>query len=40
MIELLLPWVLVALPVPLFMYLLPAKNQNQAAALRMPILIQ
>ena len=40
MIELLLPWVLLALPIPIIMYLLPAKNQNQAAALKMPILIQ
>ncbi|MBA6350041.1 VWA domain-containing protein [Colwellia sp. BRX8-9] len=40
MINLLLPWVLLALPIPLLMYLLPAKNQNQAAALKMPILIQ
>ena len=40
MIELLLPWVLLALPIPLIMYLLPAKNHNQAAALKMPILIQ
>jgi Ca-activated chloride channel family protein len=40
MIELLIPWVLLALPIPLIMYLLPAKNQHQAAALKMPILIQ
>ena len=40
MIEILLPWVLWALPIPLIMYLLPAKNQNQAAALKMPLLIQ
>jgi len=40
MISLLLPWVLLALPIPLIMYLLPAKNQNQTAALKMPVLIQ
>jgi Ca-activated chloride channel family protein len=40
MINLLLPWVLLALPIPLFMYLLPVKNQNQTAALKMPLLIQ
>jgi Ca-activated chloride channel family protein len=40
MINLVLPWVLLALPLPLLMLLLPAKNQNQAAALKMPILIQ
>jgi len=40
MISLLLPWVLLALPIPLIMYFLPAKNQNQAAALKMPVLIQ
>lgn len=39
MIELALPWVLLALPIPLLMYLLPAKNQNQAAALKMPLLM-
>ncbi|MFT6902808.1 MAG: Ca-activated chloride channel family protein [Colwellia sp.] len=40
MINLLLPWVLLALPIPLLMYLLPIKNQNQTAALKMPLLIQ
>lgn len=40
MINLVLPWVLLALPLPLIMILLPAKNQNQAAALKMPLLIQ
>jgi Ca-activated chloride channel family protein len=40
MINLALPWLLLALPLPLLMYLLPAKNQSQAAALKMPLLIQ
>jgi Ca-activated chloride channel family protein len=40
MINLLLPWVLLALPIPLLMYLLPIKNQKQTAALKMPLLIQ
>jgi Ca-activated chloride channel family protein len=40
MINLVLPWVLLALPMPLLMFLLPAKNQNQTAALKMPMLIQ
>ena len=39
MINLVLPWVLLALPLPLLMYWLPAKNQNQASALKMPHLI-
>ncbi len=40
MINLVLPWVLLAIPLPLLMLLLPEKNQSQAAALKMPILIQ
>jgi Ca-activated chloride channel family protein len=40
MINLVLPWVLLALPLPLLMYLLPAKNQAQASALKMPHLIK
>jgi len=40
MINLVLPWLLLALPLPLLMYWLPAKNQNQASALKMPHLIK
>jgi Ca-activated chloride channel family protein len=40
MINVALPWLLLALPLPLLMYWLPAKNQTQSAALKMPTLIQ
>ncbi|WP_206484636.1 VWA domain-containing protein [Thalassotalea sp. G2M2-11] len=40
MIEFALPWVLIALPLPLVIYWLPAKNKNEAAPLRMPTLVQ
>jgi len=40
MINLVLPWVLLALPLPLLMLWLPAKNQNQTSALKMPHLIK
>jgi len=33
------PWLLAALPLPLLVYWLPAKNKNPSAALRMPTLI-
>ena len=39
MIELALPWLLLALPLPIFIYLLPAKSSIQAAPLKMPTLI-
>jgi Ca-activated chloride channel family protein len=34
------PWLLLALPLPLLVYWLPAKNQSEAAPLKMPTLIQ
>jgi len=33
------PWLLLALPLPLLVYWLPAKNQSEAAPLKMPTLI-
>ncbi|WP_286233169.1 vWA domain-containing protein [Thalassotalea sediminis] len=39
MIDLALPWVLLALPLPIFMYLLPPKKNTEAAPLKMPILV-
>ncbi len=38
MIEFALPWVFLALPLPLLIYWLPAKSKSEAAALRMPTL--
>jgi Ca-activated chloride channel family protein len=37
MIHLDWPWLLLALPLPLLVYWLPAKQKNQAVALRMPV---
>ena len=34
------PWLLLALPLPILVYWLPAKNQSEAAPLKMPTLIQ
>lgn len=39
MIEFALPWALIALPLPFLIYLLPAKNNGEAAALRMPTML-
>ncbi|OKY24624.1 VWA domain-containing protein [Thalassotalea sp. PP2-459] len=39
MIELALPWVLLALPLPLIVYFLPATASNEAAPLKMPVLV-
>lgn len=39
MIELALPWVLMALPLPIIMYFLPATTSNEAAPLKMPVLV-
>jgi len=39
MFELALPWVLLALPLPIVVYLLPAKKKSQAAPLYMPTVI-
>lgn len=40
MIEIALPWVLLALPLPLLVYWLPAKANTEAAPLKMPTIIQ
>ncbi|GLX77546.1 VWR domain protein in aerotolerance operon BatA [Thalassotalea insulae] len=40
MIELALPWILIALPLPILVYWLPAKANNEAAPLKMPTLVQ
>ncbi|MEW6983323.1 VWA domain-containing protein [Colwelliaceae bacterium 6471] len=34
------PWLLLALPLPLLVYWLPAKNQTSSAALRMPVILK
>jgi len=39
MIELALPWLLLALPLPLLVYWLPAKKTTEAAPLKMPTLL-
>jgi Ca-activated chloride channel family protein len=39
MIEFALPWLLLALPLPLIIYWLPAKQRTEAAALKMPTLV-
>lgn len=39
MIEFALPWAFIALPLPILMYLLPAKKNSEAASLRMPTIL-
>ena len=39
MINFELPWILLALPLPLLVYWLPAKNNTQSAALKIPALV-
>ena len=39
MFELALPWALIALPLPIIMYFLPAQKKSQAAPLYMPTII-